>query len=54
MTRRTNTVEVVLHSPNPIALAGILQTGGGIHRTPIRETRRDRRNAREMCRSLER
>lgn len=47
-------IDVILHSPNPVARAAKQQTGGGVHQTHKSNVRRDRRVARCQCREEER
>ena len=51
--RRQSQMEALAHTPNPLALAAHLQTGGGVHRTAARDHRHNRRQTRHECRTLE-
>jgi hypothetical protein len=52
-SKKWTQLEALASTPSSLALAAHLMTGGGTHRTPSREARRDRRQARSDCRQME-
>ena len=51
--RKMTQLEALASTPNPLALAAHLMTGGGTHRTPVNDHRRGRRQAKHECRQME-
>lgn len=54
MKAKQSMAEAAAKTPNPLALAAQVRSGGGAHRTDRRDKQRERRESRRECRELER